>query len=261
MRRQLAAGEQQPGEVGRLEPRAEVAADQHAGEPLVGARACEQRRRAACRARSRTRPGPRTAPESVTSADPGSSGVPISRNQRAPWRAISARWASVSTFWTSVGRWLTPRSNGRAAERRRGQAGVDEVDQRALLPGEVPLRGQDEATAVARRAGRAPVRSPIARSRLRMLRSSVSGTAMIASRAPTARAANASAVEHQVRQLAQQRRGPSCSRARPRRRWRARPCDRAATPTARSLSATGNEAPPWPRSPADATVSISWLGA
>ena len=68
-----------------------------------------------------------------------------------------------------------------------------------------------------------------------MLRSSVSGSAMSASRASTARAANASAVEHQVRQLAQQLRDPSCSRARPRRRWRARPCDRAATPTARSL--------------------------
>ena len=44
---------------------------------------------------------------------PGSSAVPMARNQRGPYRAIRARWASVSTFCTSVGAPPTPRSDTR----------------------------------------------------------------------------------------------------------------------------------------------------
>ncbi len=55
-------------------------------------------------------PGWRTAPLTVTSADPA---VPSSLNQSAPNRAISAMWARVSTFSTSVGRPCAPFWDGR----------------------------------------------------------------------------------------------------------------------------------------------------
>ena len=41
---------------------------------------------------------------------PGSASVPAARNQRGPYRAISARWARVSTFCTRVGAPPRPRS-------------------------------------------------------------------------------------------------------------------------------------------------------
>src|SRR6266508_3228369 len=54
-----------------------------------------------------------TAPLTVARNVPGSSGVPSSRNQAAPWRTSNARWASVSTFCTRVGRPCTPLSTTR----------------------------------------------------------------------------------------------------------------------------------------------------
>ena len=46
----------------------------------------------------------------VVSMEPGSAAVPTARNQRGPYRAMSARWASVSTFCTRVGAPPRPRS-------------------------------------------------------------------------------------------------------------------------------------------------------
>ena len=42
--------------------------------------------------------------------EPGSATVPTARNQRGPYRAMSARWASVSAFCTRVGAPPRPRS-------------------------------------------------------------------------------------------------------------------------------------------------------
>ena len=63
-----------------------------------------------------TTPGRWTAPRSVSSTVPGSSGVPTARNQPAPWRAISATWAKVSALASTVGRPSTPRSAVRCGE-------------------------------------------------------------------------------------------------------------------------------------------------
>src|SRR5690349_5393581 len=57
-----------------------------------------------------TTDGCATAPRTVSTSDPGSSGWPTCRNHSEPLRDSSARLASVSTFCTSVGRPFTPRS-------------------------------------------------------------------------------------------------------------------------------------------------------
>ena len=86
-------------------------------------------------------PGRATAPETVTSVEPGSSSVPSPRNQCAPKRAMSARCASVSAFCTSVGR---PRDatleRARGHERGLRLAAVEPAHQRGLLAGDVAAR-------------------------------------------------------------------------------------------------------------------------
>ena len=57
-----------------------------------------------------TTDGCATAPRTVSTSDPGSSGWPTCRNHSEPLRDSSARLAKVSTFCTSVGRPFTPRS-------------------------------------------------------------------------------------------------------------------------------------------------------
>ena len=83
-------------------------------------------------------PGWPTGPDSVSSAEPGCVGVPSSRNQDAPWRAISATWANVSALL--IERRAAPDALLEGHRRRElgdRRTAVEMVHQRRLLPGHV----------------------------------------------------------------------------------------------------------------------------
>ena len=193
----------------------------------------------------------------MTSADPGSSaGAQLAEPPRpvaGDQRQVSERLDVLDEASEAGARRARTAAGRRSATR---EARVDEIDQRALLPGEVPLRGRDQRQsrlAGSSRAGplaeRALEAANAARVGLGHRDDRFAGVDRAGGDARRRRAPDAAALAAAH--------GPSCSPARPRRRWPARSSGPRRDATARSFCATGNDAPPWPRSPADSTSSIS----
>ena len=126
------------------EPRAEVAADQHAAH-VVRARVAQDVAELGAEL-DFVDAGPRDPVDASRASCPDRSAVPALRHQCAPKRAMSATCASVSTLSTSVGRRSTPRSNGRGGVNSGfGVAAVEPVDQRGLLADDVARRRRGDA--------------------------------------------------------------------------------------------------------------------
>ena len=167
---------------------------------------------------------------------PGSSAVPMARNQRGPYRAIRARWASVSTFCTRVGAPPTPRSDTRGGTKA-GTAGPPLSRLTSADSWPARNRGGASATvtgsAVQARGG--PLR-PAARP-ISWLTPGVHVQVGLAG--PDRLGGQLQPVQHQVRRGPEQQRRPCGWRARFPRRWPRSPCGRGPGPRGPACGAPG----------------------
>ena len=177
----------------------------------------EQAGERSCRARSRARRAARTAPPSVTSADPGCAGVPERAEPRRAVAGDRARGARASRRSARAsGAAAAPRSDGRGGTDRRDRAAA--VERLRSAPSPRPVR-YASGTRPTRDAGAPSPRSAIARpQRARARRRRRLGTATTTASAPTAAAAASGAVEDEVRGPLEQHAVLARSSARPRRR-------------------------------------------